>query len=256
MPIFKMPYQDFLNPRARGPFSNAHQTHAIHCIARGYDESPCDLRQGPRIAIIGTRHPSRESLEFVRDFCAELAAQKFAGVVVSGGALGVDGAAHYFALQNKIPTQAWLVGPIERPSPLRHEQLFRQIVLAGWPSALMCPQGVAGGPDQAGPDPRWMWVKRNQYLMASSDAVIVAGSRNRSGTWVSVKFALEFGIPVFALPGHISDPSFAGTNLMIATGSAHPITTIKSLMESLVAELGASFYNKDIGARAAAGEVI
>src|SRR5262245_44706067 len=88
-----------------------------------------ELPRGPAVAVVGTRKPSPEALSFTRNFAAELAA---AGVaIVSGGAEGVDTAAHQGALDAGGVTVAVTAAGFERPFPQVNAGLFREIVARG-----------------------------------------------------------------------------------------------------------------------------
>src|SRR5262245_6071812 len=95
---------------------------------------PADLEQRRRVAIVGARAASRRSLELARELGCDLSRRGI--VVISGGALGVDGAAHQGALEGAAegavaPTIAVLGTGIDVPYPTRHRRLFDVIAERG-----------------------------------------------------------------------------------------------------------------------------
>jgi DNA protecting protein DprA len=197
--------------------------------------------RGPAVAIVGTRRPTAYGIRFVREFVAAWRKAGLQGCVVSGGALGIDGEAHAAALRHGIPTHAWLVGPVERPGPQAHARLFTQIAATPG-SALIVPERLQPRPDR--PTRKADWVERNQWLVAAADALVVVEARKPSGTWSSVQVALDYGLPVYLLPGPFDSPASQGINSMIADGCGKSIESVKGLIQSLVVELGMAFYNE------------
>src|SRR4051812_46645889 len=91
-------------------------------LVKGRD--PQAAFQRPALGIVGSRKASFYGLNFTRRLVAEIARQKLPWTILSGGAYGIDIEAHIEALKQKLPTQAWLVGPLAKPSPRAHESVF------------------------------------------------------------------------------------------------------------------------------------
>ncbi len=206
-------------------------------------EGDSDINPEPvGIGIIGTRRPSPYGIHFVNCFVDHLAfyLRKFAlpsPVIISGGALGIDGAAHAAALKGSLPTWAWLVGPLQSPSPRVHSGLFRQISQTPG-CALLVPKSLEPSlRAEKGAPFKSDWIDRNAWLAASCEALIVVEAQEKSGTWATVRMANKIGIPVFALPGSVFSNHSRGTNSMISNGYAHPILSVEKLVEALVVEL-------------------
>lgn len=202
-------------------------------LVRAHPEWQPAGSERPKIAIVGTRRPTAYGLRFVSALVAELARYARQGpspVVVSGGALGIDGWAHECALRAGLETEAWVVGPILQPNPRSHARIFESIVAKG--GALICPEILEPSPSR--PLRAADWVMRNAYLVARADVVIVPEANEKSGTWSSVQWAGRMDIPVFALPGSIEQAASQGANLMISSGYAHPIGSAVKLMADLV----------------------
>jgi DNA protecting protein DprA len=199
-------------------------------------------QRSPSLAIVGTRRPSDYGLRQTARLVRELAYESNKIQINSGGALGIDGAAHRAALNHGLRTQAWLVGPISRPSPQYHSRLFAEI-LGSRGGALWVPEVLE---PSGGEIFKSFWVLRNYWLVAASDAVLVVEASESSGTWWTVKAASEMGVPVFALPGPVDTPQSKGTNQMIAMGYAHPVACVENLTKCLLVDFVKDSYNLSI----------
>lgn len=163
----------------------------------------------PSVAIVGTRAPSDEGRRRARRLAEALGR---AGVaVVSGLALGIDGAAHEGALAAGAPTIGVLGGGHGHFFPPRHRELGARIVAGG--GAVVSPFA----PDVA-PKP-WMFLARNAVIAALADAVVVVEAAARSGALNTAGHAGDRGIPVLAFPGDVDRPKAAGCNALIRDGA-------------------------------------
>jgi DNA processing protein len=160
------------------------------------------------VAVVGARRASAYGLEVARSLGRGLAA---AGVtVVSGMALGVDGAAHAGALEAG-PTIAVLAGGADRAYPARHARLYERI----------CRTGVAVSELPPGLAPwRWSFPARNRIIAALSCVTVVVEAGERSGSLITADFAAQLGREVGAVPGQVTSPLAAGTNSLLAAGAA------------------------------------
>lgn len=175
-----------------------------------------------RVGIVGTRNPTRRGVLTAERFGEELAA---AGVVVvSGLALGIDGAAHRGALNAAGASPVAVVANgHDLPYPKRHRVLWGEVaergaVISEWPP------GVA-------PDP-FRFPQRNRILAALSELVLVIESRERGGSLITAREAAERGIDVFAVPGPIDQRSSVGTNQLLGDGAA-PAVDVDTLLIAL-----------------------
>jgi DNA processing protein len=219
----------------------------------GDDQIQGGFFEKPSIAIIGTRYPTSYGVGFVRDFLdawVQLIPQGIRDdiLIFSGGAHGIDLEVHKACLQRRLPTWAWVVGPILYPNPRSQRAIFSSLERQPH-SGLLTPFVLEPPPRglAASRPLRSYWLERNRWLVASVDAVVVVEANEKSGTWSSVRVAQEFGIPVFALGGPYNSRQSGGTNQMISSGYAHPILSVGKLVESLVVEMRASPYNKGRG---------
>lgn len=181
---------------------------------------------GRTVAIVGTRRCTRYGHDVARRLGAELAE---AGVnVVSGLALGVDGAAHRGALE--VSSR----GPVGRPVgvvgsgldvvyPSRNRSLWHDVAGRGVLVSEV-PLGVK-------PEP-WRFPARNRIIAALAEVVVVVESRVSGGSLSTVEEAIRRGREVMAVPGPISAPASAGTNRLLADG-AHPMLVTSDVLELL-----------------------
>lgn len=139
------------------------------------------------VAVVGTRHPDHEEERLAHDIGRALA---IAGIpVVSGLALGVDGAAHHGCLEGGGRTVAFLGSGMRRIHPRRHLRLASQITERG---GLVCSE--LDHDETATPQ---RLVARNRLVSGLSCAVIVVSSGADGGTMHTVRFAFEQGRPVW-----------------------------------------------------------
>jgi len=169
---------------------------------------PAALADAPTVALVGTRAPTRYGIGVAAQFGADLAA---AGVsVVSGLALGIDGAAHEGACGAGAPPIAVVAGGLDHVYPRRHERLWGRVASSG----VIVSESPAGVPTE-----KWRFPVRNRLLAALSDVVVVVESRHRGGSRSTVDAALERGVPVGAVPGSIRSATSEGTNALLADGA-------------------------------------
>jgi DNA processing protein len=141
------------------------------------------------VAVVGTRHADPEGLAFARQLGRDLAA---AGcTVVSGGALGIDGAAHRGALEAGGSTVAVLATGFDPPYPPAHRGLFRDIAERG---ALISEQ-----PDRTPPLP-WSFLARNRLIAALAPALVVVQAPLKSGALSTAATGFKLNKLVFSVP--------------------------------------------------------
>ena len=179
---------------------------------------------GPRVAIVGSRRCTRYGRDVAFDLGRDLAR---AGVgVVSGLALGIDGAAHLGALaagDGAAPPVAVVGSGLDVIYPRAHARLWRQVAEAG----LV----LAEAPLGARPEP-WRFPARNRILAALADVVVVVESRAKGGSFHTVQAADQRGVPVMAVPGPVRSPASCYTNELLVSGSA-PARDVDDLLVAL-----------------------
>ncbi len=142
----------------------------------------------PAVAIVGSRRATPEARSFTHELARDLAR---AGVaVISGGALGIDSAAHEGALAADAATWVILATSPESPTPRTNHRLFRRILDGG--GGLLAESRPAPG--------RFAFVRRNRLVAALCDLVVVVQGDERSGTRHTVEFARSLGRVIAAVP--------------------------------------------------------
>jgi DNA processing protein len=175
-------------------------------------------------AIVGTRRASGYGLATATDLAEELA--RAGMVVVSGLALGIDGAAHRAAVNAGGRTVAVLPSPLNRIYPPRHRGLARDIVRSG--GALI--SEVAIGAPVGAPD----FARRNRIIAGLSEAVVVVEAPDRSGALLTAAAAISIGgREVYAVPGQIDAQTYRGCNRLIADNQAVIVTSVTALLRQI-----------------------
>ena len=177
----------------------------------------------PSVAIVGTRRPSGYGRAMATEIADELSR---AGVtIVSGLALGIDGAAHLAALEAGGRTVAVLPSPIDRVYPPRHRTLAERIVRGGGALISEAPPGrLTGKPD---------FARRNRIISGLADAVVVVEAPDHSGALLTAAAAMSQGRDLYAVPGPIDAITSSGCNRLIADHQAELITSAVSLVQRL-----------------------
>lgn len=172
------------------------------------------------IAIVGARAASGYG-----EHCAmEIAAGVVdgGGTVISGGAYGIDGAAHRIALAAGGRTVAVLAGGVDRFYPSGNRSLLEQIALHG---------AVLGESPPGTAPSRWRFLMRNRIIAALSAATVVVEAGRRSGALNTAHHALALGRAVGAVPGPVTSPSSAGCHALIREAGAVCVTTPDEVWE-------------------------
>jgi DNA processing protein len=163
----------------------------------------------PTVAIVGTRAPSDAGRSRAHELGAALAR---AGIcIISGLALGIDGAAHAGALAGGGPTLGILGGGHRHFFPRRNRELAELMLAAG--GAVLSPYP----PDEPARPPQFL--QRNAVVAALADAVVVVEAAERSGALNTAGWAGALGIDVLAFPGDVDRPKAAGCNALIRDGA-------------------------------------
>jgi DNA processing protein len=177
------------------------------------------------IAIVGSRNPTAQGLDNARQFGAAFARAGLA--VVSGLALGIDGAAHEGALEGAQPgilaTVAVVGTGIDRVYPKQHHELAHRIALQG----LILSEYPVGTPPLAPNFP-----KRNRLIAALTHGTVVVEAALQSGSLITARMAAEQGKEVFAIPGSIHSPQARGCHALLKEG-AKLVETAQDVLEEL-----------------------
>ena len=160
------------------------------------------------VAIVGARRPTDAGLRLARRLGAFAAGSGLA--VVSGMALGIDGAAHAGALDAGGFTIAVLGCGTDIAYPRSHRGLYARILEHGL-AVSEYPPGTAPAP--------WRFPARNRLIAALAGTLVVVEARARSGALITADHALDLGRDVVAVPGAAGSSASAGTNGLIKAGA-------------------------------------
>lgn len=177
------------------------------------------------LAVVGSRKCTAYGARTAYAFSRELAEQ---GVcVVSGMALGIDGAAHEGALaacgKSPLPTVAVLACGVDKAYPARHQGLFEQILDSGL--------AVSENPPKT-PYYNGSFPLRNRIIAGLSRGVLVVEASLKSGVSHTLNYALDAGREIFAIPGRIGEEQSVGTLEMIKSG-AFAVTGSEEILEAM-----------------------
>jgi DNA processing protein len=193
----------------------------------------------PCVAIVGTRSSTPYGRLCARKFGEELAR---AGVtVVSGGAVGIDAAAHEGALSVGGSTVAVLANGVDHVYPPSHSNLFDRMQERG---LLISQYGLGTKPAD------YKFIQRNQLIAALSIGVVVIEAPTRSGAIRTASYAAELGREVFVVPGQIDQFGFQGSHALIKDGATlvdHPNQIIDILQIERNVPVAAAVAEGDAG---------
>ena len=190
----------------------------------------CLQQPQPRIAMVGSRNPTPQGASNARAFGKAFA--EMGWTVVSGLALGVDGAAHEGALQATLPepvgagglaTIAVVGTGLDRVYPRQHHDLAHRIVQHG----VILSESPLGTPPLSHHFP-----KRNRIIAGLSHGVLVVEAALQSGSLITARLAGEQGKEVFAIPGSIHAPQSRGCHALIRQG-AKLVESANDVLEEL-----------------------
>ena len=177
----------------------------------------------PTVAIVGTRNATRLGFETASRLAVELVDRGIS--VVSGLALGIDGAAHRAVVERTgggVPIGVVATG-LESTYPRRHQRLHRQVAGAG---LLLSESPIGSEPH------RWRFPARNRIIAGLSDAVVVVESRSAGGSMLTAAEAVARNRTVLAVPGHPTSAAAAGTLDLIADGAV-PVRDITDVLVAI-----------------------
>jgi DNA processing protein len=183
---------------------------------------PGVLSAEPLVAVVGTRRPSAIGRDLATRVGQRLAE---AGVtVVSGLAVGIDGAAHRAAVDERARTIAVVGSGIDAPGPTSHRHLAARIVAGGAVIGELAP-GVRAT--------KGTFPRRNRIISGLCSATIVVEAPARSGALITARHALEQGRRVLAAPGRPLDPRVRGNLVLLRDSPARPLIGLDEMLADL-----------------------
>ena len=189
-----------------------------------YSKGNIHPSDGHIVSVVGTRQPTQRGKEMTENLVRQLHEQLESVTIVSGGAYGIDIAAHRAAIQCGIPTIIVPAHGLDRIYPYQHRPeavaaLERGGILTEFPSGT---EPLAG-----------YFVQRNRIVAGLADAVVVVESRERGGSLITAQMAVDYNRELFAFPGRPTDTSSAGCNKLIRCNKAALITSAEDLIVAM-----------------------
>jgi len=183
-----------------------------------------DSLKARSIAIVGTRNPTPYGARIASDFAAGFVDREWD--IVSGGAYGIDSAAHRGALVAEGRTIAVIASGIDTPYPSGNSRLFDEICENGAIISEVVP-GVPALPHR--------FLTRNRIIAALSQSTLVVEAAFRSGSLRTARDAAQLLRPVMAIPGPINSPSSEGCHRLIGERAAELVTSVADACELISA---------------------
>jgi len=179
------------------------------------------LAQPCTLAMVGSRNPSPQGAENAHAFAKALGTQGFC--IVSGLALGVDGAAHRGALEVGAATVAVVGTGLDRVYPRQNHELAQRIAAHG----ILISEYPLGTPPLAPHFPQ-----RNRIIAGLSQGTLVVEAALESGSLITAELAAQYGREVFAIPGSIHAPQSRGCHALIRQG-AKLVESVQDVLDEL-----------------------
>jgi DNA processing protein len=172
------------------------------------------------LAIVGTRNPTPYGIRNAGDFASGFVDREWA--ITSGGAYGIDSAAHKGALYAEGITIAVVAAGIDINYPAGNTRLFAEIAESGAIVSEVMP-GTRAYPVR--------FLTRNRIIAALSTATLVVEAAFRSGSLRTARDASELMRPVMAIPGPINSPTSEGCHRLIGERAAEIVTSVTDAVE-------------------------
>ena len=182
----------------------------------------------PVAAIVGARGCTEWGRQIAEEFARSLSAADVQ--VISGLALGIDGAAHRGALRAGYPTFGVLGCGVNICYPPANYRLFGEMLECG---GILSEFGLGESPQKGN------FPMRNRIISGLSDVVLVVEAREKSGSLITAELGLEQGREIFAVPGRITDSLSGGCNRLISQGAGIALSP-----EDILEYLGIKWHKK------------
>lgn len=162
----------------------------------------------PVLAMVGARACSEYGKKIAEEMAEDLS--RYGVHTISGMAYGIDSHSHWGSLKGNGKTYAVLGSGIDVCYPKANKELYDAISEHG---AVLSEYPLGEAPIS------WHFPLRNRLISALSSAVLVVEAKKKSGSFITVDYALEQGKSVMAIPGRISDPLSEGCHYLIRSGA-------------------------------------
>lgn len=205
--------------------TNYCQEHCLRVITRNDGEYPQLLKEiydppaalyvkgralnaSPQLAIVGSRKASAYGITVAQTFARTLATQGL--TIVSGGAYGIDAAAHVGTLEAAGSTIVVLGGGFTNLYPAKHKKMFSDILAKGTLVTEYAPWEGARG---------IYFPLRNRIIVGLCTGVLIVEAAQKSGAMITANLALHENREVYVIPGNIFSTTSQGTNGLIKEGA-------------------------------------
>lgn len=186
-----------------------------------YVRGDLSLLKAPQLAVVGSRHASRQGLQMAEDFSRHLSSVGLC--ITSGLAHGIDAAAHRGALQGQGKTLAVVGTGLDRIYPAANQTLAREIALQG---AIVSEYPLGTKPLAHN------FPQRNRIISGMATGCLVVEAALKSGSLITARQAMEQGREVFAIPGSINNSLAKGCHQLIKQG-AKLVESAQDILEEL-----------------------
>ena len=190
----------------------------------------------PSVAIAGTRKCSEYGKITTFNLARALALSRI--TVISGGAKGIDSAAHRGCLSEKGTTIAVFGTGVDKIYPTENKDLFTQIIENNGALISEYPMGSGGE--------SWRFPERNRIIAALAGRVIITESPQNGGAMLTARYAQELRRELWAVPGRINDETFKGSNSLLNEGTG-AIISIEEFINQIAAnsQVNINFDSQD-----------
>lgn len=189
-----------------------------------YSKGNVHPSDGHIVSIVGTRRPTERGRELTDALVRDLHAALGDVTIVSGGAYGIDITAHRAAIHYGAPTIIVPAHGLDRIYPAQH----RKDAIEALQQGGLLTEHVSGTEPLAP-----YFVQRNRIVAGLADAVVVVESKDRGGSLITARMAVDYNRELFAFPGRALDETSRGCNNLIRSQAAHLITSADDLIEAM-----------------------
>lgn len=165
---------------------------------------------GNSLAVVGSREPRAESLSWIEEELGEFV-KAHRVHIVSGGARGIDQAAHALALRHHLPTCFVLPSGLGNIYPSHLSDWIKPVLASGG--------SFLSEYDFEQPMRKHLFHHRNRLIAALGKALLLVEAKRRSGSLISAQAAAQIGRALFVVPGHPFDKNFSGNLDLLANGA-------------------------------------
>lgn len=187
-----------------------------------YKKGNVSLNHPRTVGIVGTRKATDYGLKITNEIVEGLSNSNVQ--IISGLALGIDGAAHRSAVENNLSTVGVMANGVDIIYPASHAKLAESMLQNG---ALISENPFGVQPLAA------LFLARNRIIAGLSDVVIVVESAKKGGAMVSAEFANNYNREVFAVPGGLANRYSEGCNRLLKENKAQIYTKVEDIIEAL-----------------------